>query len=92
MDRGCGFCLFLDESPFMPLPDRVPDEEIPPAMYVKLMEKEEEIRNLLTVKGRLECVIEYKNNEIIMLAGRSRMLLWCLIMAVVVIGYLLMYS
>ena len=46
----------------------------------------------MTVKGRLECVIEYKNNEIIMLAGRSRMLLWCLIMAVVVIGYLLMYS
>ena len=40
MDRGCGFCLFLDESPFMPLPDRVADEEIPPAMYVKLMEKE----------------------------------------------------
>ena len=91
MDRGCGFCLFVDESPFKPIPDRVADEEIP-AMYVKLMEKEEEIRNLLTVKGRLECVIEYKNDEIIMLAGRSRMLLWCLIMAVVVIGYLLMYS
>ena len=78
MDRGCGFCLFVDESPFMSIPDRVADEEIP-AMYVKLMEKEEEIRNLLTVKARLECVIEYKNEKVIMLAGRTRMLLWCLI-------------
>ena len=34
------------------------------------------------MKGRLECVNEYKNNEIIMLARRLRKLLWCLIMAV----------
>ena len=91
MDRECRFCLFVDESPFMPIPDRVADEEIL-ATYVKLMEKKEEIRNLLTMKARLECVIECKNDEIIMLAGRSRKLLWCLIMTVVVIGYLLMYS
>ena len=91
LDNGCEFSLFVDETPCMPIPDRVADKKTL-TMYAKLIEKEEEIKILLIVKARLECVIEYKNDEAIMLAGRSRKLLWCLIMDVVVIGFLLMHS
>ena len=72
-DRGCGYCVFVDES-------RSYDkrhEEIQ-KLEAKLKEKEEEIRRLQSMNGRLECVIEFKNAEIEKLSKKLISLLICL--------------
>ena len=58
-DRGCGYCVFVDES----RSDDKRHEEIQ-KLEAKLKEKEEEIRRLQSMNGRLECVIEFKSAEI----------------------------
>ena len=72
-DRGCGYCVFVDES----RSDDKRHEEIQ-KLEAKLKEKEEEIRRLQSMNGILECVIEFKNAEIEKLSKKLISLLICL--------------
>ena len=69
-DRGCTYCVFVDEI-------RCEDEsqkEIQ-KLEAKLMENEVEIRRLQCMNGRLECMIEFKSAEIKKLSKKITKLL-----------------